>query len=121
MVEMSEEDFEELVADALDDLPQYFASRLHNLVFLIEDEPTPEQLAGLPSEDLLGLYDGFPQTDGDFGPYAEPNKIFIFRGPILRLCETEDEVADEVLVTVFHEIAHHFGIEEEALWDLGWG
>ncbi len=119
-VEMSPERFEELVADALDEIPEQFASQLHNLVFLIEDEPSTEQLKESEGEDLLGLYEGIALTDGDFFGYAEPNRIWIFRGTTLRMCNSEEEVAEEVIITVFHEVAHHFGIEEELLWETGW-
>ncbi|MDP9801201.1 putative Zn-dependent protease with MMP-like domain [Arcanobacterium wilhelmae] len=113
MVEMSEEEFEELVADALDEIPEAFLERLYNVVFLVEDEPDGDE------EDLLGVYDGFAQTDGDF-EFAEPNRIIIFRGPTLRMCDSPQEVAEEVRVTVFHEVAHHFGIEDDELHELGW-
>lgn len=116
MVEMSEEDFEEAVARALDELPERFLARLDNVVFLVQDEADPDQ--GPP--DTLGLYEGMAQTDGDIGPYAEPNKVFVFRNPILEMCESVEEVEDEVLITVFHEVAHHFGIEDDELWELGW-
>ncbi|WP_394262334.1 metallopeptidase family protein [Trueperella sp.] len=119
-VEMSPERFEELVADALDEIPEEFASQLLNLVFLVEDEPSVDQLKESEGEDLLGLYEGVALTDGDFFGYAEPNRIWIFRGPTLRMCENEDEVAEEVMITVFHEVAHHFGIEEDLLWETGW-
>lgn len=116
MVYMSEEDFEEAVARALDEIPERFLAGLENVVFLIQDHAEPDQ--GPP--DTLGLYDGLAKTDGDFGPFAEPNKVFIFREPILAMCDTIEDVEDEVLITVFHEVAHHFGIEDDELWDLGW-
>lgn len=116
MVNMSEEEFEATVARALDEIPERFVKSMENLVFLIEDRAEPAQ--GPP--DILGLYEGFAQTDGDFGPFAEPNRIFIFRDAILEMCESVEEVEDEVLITVFHEVAHHFGIEDDALWELGW-
>jgi len=119
-VEMSPERFEELVADALDDIPDEFASQLQNLVFLIEDEPSEDHLKESQGEELLGLYEGIALTDGDFFGYAEPNRIWIFRGPTLRMCSTEAEVAEEVVITVFHEVAHHFGIDEDLLWETGW-
>ncbi|AJC69015.1 metallopeptidase family protein [Trueperella pyogenes] len=119
-VEMTDERFEELVGEALDELPEQFASQLENLVFLVADEPSEEQLKESHGEDLLGLYEGIALTDNDFFGIAEPNRIWIFRGPTLRMCETEEEVAEEVMVTVFHEVAHHFGIEEDLLWETGW-
>ena len=119
-VEMSPERFEELVADALDEIPEEFASQLLNLVFLVEDEPSVDQLKESEGEDLLGLYEGVALTDGDFFGYAEPNRIWIFRGPTLRMCASVPEVIEEVGVTVIHEIAHHFGIDDERLAELGW-
>lgn len=116
MVKMTAEAFEDAVARALDEIPERFIEAMDNLVFLIEDRAEPEQ--GPP--DTLGLYEGLAQTDGDFGPFAEPNRIFIFREPILQMCESVEEVEDEVLITVFHEVAHHFGIEDDELWELGW-
>ena len=115
-VEMSREEFEEAVGDALDQVPVELMDLLDNVVFLVEDEP--------PADDpeLLGVYDGVPLTerDLDFGG-AMPDRITIFRGPTLRMCRDRDEVIDEVSITVVHEIAHHFGIDDAKLHDLGWG
>jgi predicted Zn-dependent protease with MMP-like domain len=113
---LTAEEFEEAVADALDDIPADLLALMNNVVFLVEDEP--------PSEDpeLLGVYDGTPlteRTDG-WASGALPDRITIFRGPTLRLCQTRQEVRDEVAVTVVHEIAHHFGIDDQRLHDLGW-
>jgi predicted Zn-dependent protease with MMP-like domain len=113
---LTAQEFDEAVADALDDIPAELLAMMNNVVFLVEDEP--------PSEDpeLLGLYDGTPltgRTDG-WASGALPDRITIFRGPTLRLCETRQEVREEVAVTVVHEIAHHFGIDDQRLHDLGW-
>lgn len=121
MVEMSEQDFEEAVADALDLIPPELAAAIDNVVVLVEDEPTPEQLGEADTPDLLGLYEGTPLTERDDGWAGSlPDRITIFRGPTLRWCETVDQVVDEVAVTVVHEIAHHFGISDERLHELGW-
>ena len=108
--------FEELVADALDGVPADLASVIDNVVVLVEDEP--------PTDDpeLLGLYDGTPLTERD-SMYAGvmPDRITIFRGPILRMCSSDEEVVEEVRVTVVHEIAHHFGIDDGRLHELGYG
>ena len=121
MVEMSEKDFEEAVADALDLIPPELAAAIDNVVVLVEDEPTPEQLGDADAPDLLGLYEGTPLTERDDGWAGSlPDRITIFRGPTLRWCETSDQVVDEVAVTVVHEIAHHFGISDERLHELGW-
>lgn len=114
---MSAQAFEILVGDALDAVPAELLDLLDNVVFFIEDEP-PEG-----SGDLLGLYEGVPRTERDigWGQVVMPDRITIYRGPTLRMCSSPEEVEDEVAVTVVHEIAHHFGIDEERLHDLGWG
>jgi predicted Zn-dependent protease with MMP-like domain len=116
MVVMPRERFEELVSEALDTVPEQLTALIDNCVVLVEDEP--------PSTDpgLLGLYDGVPLTERDSAyTLSVPDRITIFRTPILALCETEAEVVAEVRVTVVHEIAHHFGIDDDRLHDLGWG
>jgi predicted Zn-dependent protease with MMP-like domain len=115
VIEMSRERFEELVADALDEVPEEFAALVDNVVVLVEDEPPADD------PDLLGFYDGTPLTERDTR-YAGvvPDRIMIYRFPTLRMCEDEDEVVDEVRITVVHEIAHHFGIDDDRLHDLGY-
>ncbi|WP_098485466.1 metallopeptidase family protein [Georgenia soli] len=117
---MSRDDFEEAVSEALDLIPPELAEKMDNVVVLVEDEPTAEQLAG--EEDLLGIYEGTPLTERDswWAAGSLPDRITIFRGPTLRMCETEEEVVEEVAVTVVHEIAHHFGIDDARLHELGW-
>ncbi|GAA4285978.1 metallopeptidase family protein [Georgenia daeguensis] len=117
---MTREAFEEAVSEALDLIPQELADRMDNVVVLVEDEPTAEQLDG--EEDLLGIYEGTPLTERDswWAAGSLPDRITIFRGPTLRMCESEDEVVEEVAVTVVHEVAHHFGIDDARLHELGW-
>ncbi len=107
--------FEGLVNRALDEIPDEIASLISNVVVLVEDEP--------PEDDptLLGLYDGVSLTEryGDYGMVL-PDRIFIFRGPLLRMCADLEELADEVRITVVHEVAHHFGIDDDRLHDLGY-
>ena len=112
---MSRERFEELVGDALDQVPEGLAALMDNVAVLVEDEPPQDD------PDLLGFYDGTPLTERDTR-YAGvvPDRIMIFRNPTLRMCEDEDEVVDEVRITVVHEIAHHFGIDDDRLHDLGY-
>ena len=112
---MSRERFEELVGDALDQVPEGLAALMDNVVVLVEDEPPQDD------PELLGFYDGTPLTERDTR-YAGvvPDRIMIFRNPTLRMCEDEDEVVDEVRITVVHEIAHHFGIDDDRLHDLGY-
>ncbi len=114
MVEVSRERFEELVGEALDEVPPQLVALMDNVVVLVEDEP--------PEPGLLGLYEGVALTERATS-YAGmlPDRITIYRQPVLELCEDEDEVAEEITVTVVHEIAHHFGIDDERLHELGWG
>ena len=116
VVEMGSAEFEEAVGDALDAVPPELMALLDNVVFFVEDEPPPED------PDLLGVYDGTPITErGDGWAGALPDRITIFRGPLTRLCEDREDLLEEIAVTVVHEIAHHFGIDDARLHDLGWG
>ncbi|MDI3210662.1 metallopeptidase family protein [Arthrobacter sp. AL12] len=119
---MSETDFEAAVSDALDRIPPDLAKTMNNVAIFIEDDYTPQ-----PGEDpdtvLLGLYEGVPLTERDswWDAGSLPDRITIYRQPILEICETREDVIDEVTVTVVHEIAHHFGISDDRLHELGWG
>ena len=125
-VSMSDADFEAAVADGLDMIPEELAAQMDNIVVLVADEPEPEQLGpqdydadGLPA--LLGLYDGVPLTERDDGwSMVLPDRIHIFKGPLERWCTTREELVEEVAVTVIHEVAHHFGIDDARLHELGW-
>lgn len=112
---LTREEFEEAVGDALDLVPPELMDRLDNVVFLVEDEPPPED------PELLGVYDGVPLTERDEWGGMLPDRITIFAGPLQRMCEDREELLDEIAITVVHEIAHHFGIDDDALHDLGWG
>jgi predicted Zn-dependent protease with MMP-like domain len=120
-VEMEAEHFEELVASALDALPEPFASHLDNVEIVVEDEPSIEQLDDVGrAYTLFGLYQGVPQTKRGRGySFVMPDKITIFRGPILRACADVADVARQVTQTVVHEIAHHFGISDDRLREIG--
>ena len=119
---MSETDFEAAVSDALDRIPPDLAKTMNNVAIFIEDDYTPQ-----PGEDpdtvLLGLYEGVPLTERDswWDAGSLPDRITIYRQPIIDICETREDVIDEVTVTVVHEIAHHFGISDDRLHELGWG
>ena len=117
VVEVTPEQFEDLVAAALERVPQGLADLVDNVVFVVEPEPPSDD------PDLLGLYEGIPLTERGPTTYAGamPDRVTVFRGPILRMCRSRDEVVEEVVVTVVHEIAHHFGIDDERLHELGWG
>lgn len=111
--------FARLVARALDELPAEFRERMRNIEIVVEDEPSPEQLRG--DGELLGLYEGVPLTDrGATEPYL-PDRISIFRRPIERISASPRRQAEIVRDTVVHEIAHHFGISDERLGELGLG
>lgn len=114
--------FERLVVQALDDLPETFLEALDNIDVVVEQEPSPDQLADAGIEDgtLLGLYEGVPRTERttSYGMVV-PDKITIFQGPISRLARSEDDIREIVQETVVHEIAHHFGISDERLRELG--
>ena len=117
MIEMDDERFDALVDRALDGIPDELAGLVQNLVVLVEDEP-PE---GEPN-DLLGLYDGISMVEGESALAGQlPARIFIFRGPLLDFVESEEELVKEVRITVVHEVAHHFGIDDARLHELGWG
>ena len=112
--------FARLVARALDELPAEFAERMRNVQIVVENEPSDEQRPKDGSE-LLGLYEGVPLTGrGAFEPYL-PDRISIFRGPIERMTASPRGQAKIVRDTVVHEIAHHFGISDERLKELGRG
>jgi predicted Zn-dependent protease with MMP-like domain len=116
--------FEELVAEALEGLPDQFLARLENVGVIVEVEPGPEQLAeqGLgPDETLFGLYEGVPLTAREDYGNVLPDKITIFQRPLEEYCETAEEIVEQVRVTVAHEVAHFFGIDDEALHDMGLG
>jgi len=109
--------FEELVAEALELLPEEFGRALDNVAVVVEDEPDAEVLtdAGMDpdQDDLFGLYEGIPLTERDSLYSALPDRIIIYRLPILRACRSRRRVIREVRDTVVHELGHHFGMEEE--------
>ena len=114
--------FEQLVAEALDSLPEEIVRLMDNVEVVVEDEPDGEQLQALaPGHTLLGLYQGVPLTRRGVYANALPDKISIFRGPIIRFARTPDRIRAQVRRTVLHEIGHHFGIGERRLHELGWG
>jgi predicted Zn-dependent protease with MMP-like domain len=95
---------------------------MENIEVVVEDEPPPEILAGMGrSGELLGLYQGIPLTRRGYYTNVMPDKISIYRGPITRLARTPERIKDQVRRTVIHEIAHHFGIDDARLEELGWG
>jgi predicted Zn-dependent protease with MMP-like domain len=121
MLRMSREMFEQVVADALDGLPDEIGAALENIAVTVEDEPEPELLESMgmePEEDtLFGLYQGTSLPDRALDGYSGhlPDKIVVYRIPLLEACETRRELIREIRDTVVHEIGHYFGLDEEDL------
>ncbi len=118
--------FEQLVERALDSLPEELQSLLDNVVIFIEDQPSPKTLRDMDvprGDTLLGLYDGVPQTErtSQYG-LVPPDRITLFQRPIEESCDTEEEIPEQIRRTVLHEVAHHFGIDEERMEEIeeGW-
>ena len=113
--EVTEEEFEKLVADELDQLPDEMVDGLDNVVFVIEGRPEDGSL------DLLGLYDGLALTErGNYGFGELPDRIILFRESLIAACDDMQHLRDEIHVTLVHEIAHFYGIDDEELHRLGW-
>jgi predicted Zn-dependent protease with MMP-like domain len=112
---MDPQRFDELVSDALDLIPAQLAAAMDNVVILVEDRHPDDP-------ELLGLYEGVALTerDSDYGG-SLPDAITIYREALLEICESDGDVVEEVAITVIHEIAHHFGIDDDRLEELGWG
>lgn len=114
-VRVSDEEFDECVEAALDEIPDELLDLIDNCVVLVVDEPP----AGGP--ELLGLYEGVPLTErGHDYAGVLPDQIFIYRRPLQQLAQTHEELVDEIALTVVHEVAHHFGIDDERLHALGY-
>jgi predicted Zn-dependent protease with MMP-like domain len=120
-VEVDELRFEQLVADALDSIPERLGRQMQNVAVTVADWPTSEQLGGR-RDTLLGLYEGVDLTRRSPLSYvgAMPDRITIFRGPITGLARDEADLVRIVTTTVIHEVAHHFGISDARLEELGW-
>ncbi|MSO86511.1 MAG: metallopeptidase family protein [Acidimicrobiia bacterium] len=114
MVEVSEARFEALVADALDAIPEELGHLMDNVAIVVRD--------GRAHSGLLGYYEGVPLTErgGGYDGMVLPDRITIYRLPIVSRCANEAEVVEQVQITVVHEVAHHFGIDDERLTELGW-
>lgn len=114
--QLGAEDFEKLVIDELDLLPDDMVDGLDNVVFVTEDRPEDGTL------DLLGLYEGIALTErGQYGFGELPDRIVVYRESLLDICENLDELREQIHVTLVHEIAHFYGIDDRQLHELGWG
>ena len=114
---ITNEEFDKLVDEAVESIPKEFRKKLDNVDVFIEDWPTWEQLEKLKARMLLGLYEGVPQTRrGNYGMGATlPDRITIFRGPIVRIATSFSHIKRLVKDTVLHEVGHHFGMSEEEI------
>jgi predicted Zn-dependent protease with MMP-like domain len=111
--QVTREEFEDLVAEALDTIPSDLTALMKNVVVLVEDDA--------PEPGLLGLYEGVPLTErGDTYAGYLPDRITLYRRPLQAISRTRDDLVKEVRTTVVHEIAHHFGIDDDRLHELGW-
>ncbi len=123
-ITVSRKVFARLVEEALASIPDPLRARMDNVGILIEEWPTREQVeeAGVEPDDLLfGLYEGTPLIErGILADPLLPDRISIFRGPLTEACDSEEEIREEVRRTVIHEVAHHFGLDEDALAELGY-
>ena len=121
MVAVSPERFEQMVADALDSIPERLARAMENVAVVIEEWPTPVQTGGQYGT-LLGLYEGVPLTKRGPVSYRNvaPDRITVFRGALCSMAGDEEELARNVRVTVLHEVGHYFGMTDARLKELGW-
>ncbi|MDR1768465.1 MAG: metallopeptidase family protein [Propionibacteriaceae bacterium] len=106
--------FDELVEAAIAEIPAEFLDKIDNCVIVVEDEPDGDD------PELLGYYDGIPPSERWNYSGVLPDRIVIFKGPTLRMVRSEEELVEEVRITVWHEIAHYFGIDDDELDDLGY-
>ena len=121
-MDISEDDFRQLVSDALDSLPEKIMQLMDNVEVVVEDEPSADSLARLaPGSTLYGEYRGYPLTERSRYEGVLPDKISIFKGPLQRDARSRAEIVEQVRKTVIHEIGHHFGLDEDRLDELGWG
>ena len=118
---LSSASFDRLVDDALESLPEPLLAELDNIEVTVEDVPPADALEDGEEVVLLGLYQGVPRTARGWGDTMLPDRVTIFRRPLELRARSREELADLVRETVVHEIAHHFGIDDDRLDELGWG
>ncbi|MBL8159854.1 metallopeptidase family protein [Candidatus Saccharibacteria bacterium] len=122
MLEVSDKEFEQMIADAMDELPEHYAQEMNNVAITWDDEPTPhqrEQLKLRCDQTLFGLYEGIPQTHRGAGyNLVLPDKITIFKLPMLAAVSTMEELRGQVKHTLWHELAHHFGLEHHRIHEI---
>ena len=114
-MDIGEEDFYALAEEALATLPEELLDDLENVAIVVEDEPED-------GSETLGVYEGTALTERDSSWFGMlPDRVVLFRGPLSRMCEDEDDLFEEISITLVHEICHYHGIDEERLHELGWG
>ncbi len=123
MIHVSDAEFERAVERSLADVPNEFKPLLENVIIEIRDRPDPALMAehDIP-DDLLGLYAGCPWEDkvSEHNPTPMPDRVYVFRDNLCEMCETREELLEEIRITVLHEIGHHFGLDEDRLEELGY-
>ncbi len=122
MASISRDQFESLVRRVLSQLPDEFKARLDNVDIVVDDIASKDQLIGTGIQreiDLLGLYEGIPLTERYGYDMILPDKITIFQNPVESACESQEQIAEEIKITILHEIAHHFGIDDSTLGEIG--
>lgn len=118
--QMSDEEFDSATTEALDLIPPKLADQLDNVAIFVEDTYEPQPWED-PSTVLLGLYEGIPLTERGGEGWSMPDRITLYKEPILQMCHSREEVITQVTITVIHEVAHFFGIDDQTLHRLGWG
>ncbi len=121
MLIISDQEFEQFINDGIGSIPEIYRRHLENVAFLVEDEPTPEQKTHLnlyPNETLFGLYEGVPLPARNGTTKLLPDKITIFKNPMLAVCTTEKQLKDLVRHTVWHEVAHYYGLDHKRIHEL---
>ncbi|WP_255546013.1 MULTISPECIES: metallopeptidase family protein [unclassified Nesterenkonia] len=117
---MSDEEFDAATIEALDSIPADLSGQLENVAVFVEDRYEPQPWED-PSTVLLGLYEGIPLTERGGEGWSMPDHITLYKESILAMCESREDVINQVTITVVHEVAHFFGIDDETLHRLGWG
>jgi predicted Zn-dependent protease with MMP-like domain len=117
VIRISRREFEQLVEQALGELPERFAALLENIAIVVEEEPSADDLGVLDegADELLGIYRGTPMTERSYDSMRLPDQIAIFRGPILRVARARNDALHEIRDTVIHELGHYFGLDDEEM------
>lgn len=121
VINVSDEEYQQFVADGIDAIPPLYQKYLQNVAFIVEDEPTHEQRIKLnlyPNETLFGLYEGVPLTGRQGTAKLLPDKITIFKGPMLAAANSKEELKELVRHTIWHEVAHYYGLDHKRIHEL---